>query len=314
MYGRGNNSYGQLGLGDKDNRETTEEIKALSGTAIRQLAVGHDHSLFLTAEGRVFGCGYNNYGQLGLGDTRDRQRPKEIKAFSGIKIQQMATGPCHSLFLTQDGRVFGCGNNICGRLGLGDSRERHVPEEIKALSGIGIRQIAVGCYHSLFLTVDGRVFGCGESGYGQLGDVARNQQILPKEINALSGIKIQQIIAGDQYSLFLTQDGQVFGCGTNVQRQLGLERTSERETLKLVNIPGCVVRIIGDGFFSLFVTKYEDKIRLYGCGILDLLGLKYTAVKFLGDLPEALFKAPAPVVQIPQKVEAPMSVAINKPR
>lgn len=85
--------------------------------------------------------------------------------------------------------------------------------------------------------------------------------------------------------------------------------TRDRYAPVLIDIPGRVVHITaGDnysigsvyyGTFSLFITQDEGKMKLYGCGKLELLQLNSTRVKFLGDLPEALFKPPAPAVQTP---------------
>ena len=39
---------------------------------IRAIAAGCSHSLLLTETGELFGCGFNEYGQLGLGHTQNQ--------------------------------------------------------------------------------------------------------------------------------------------------------------------------------------------------------------------------------------------------
>lgn len=67
VYAFGNNKYGQLGLGDNDDREDMVLIPNLSN--IIAIAVGYEHSLILTDNEEVYAFGRNCFGQLGLGDS-----------------------------------------------------------------------------------------------------------------------------------------------------------------------------------------------------------------------------------------------------
>lgn len=70
LYGCGNNSYGQLGLGDTTDRTT---ITLIDNTHCwKKVICGGTHILLIDSNGHLYGCGNNNYGQLGLGDTTNR--------------------------------------------------------------------------------------------------------------------------------------------------------------------------------------------------------------------------------------------------
>ncbi len=96
LYACGNNSNGQLGLGDSTNRTTFTRIEGLEGK-IQQVVVGDAHTLVLTSQG-LYACGNNGNGQLGLGDnivscntfTRVEQLPYELKQ-QLARYQQVAT-------------------------------------------------------------------------------------------------------------------------------------------------------------------------------------------------------------------------------
>ena len=73
MFACGNNEEGQLGLGDATQRNTFTAVPALpDGKVAKQVIAGWSHTMILAEDGTVFACGWNNYGQLGLGDTTDR--------------------------------------------------------------------------------------------------------------------------------------------------------------------------------------------------------------------------------------------------
>ena len=56
-----------------------KKISQLSG--IVSVAGSDEFSIYLDQEGNVFTCGNNNYGQLGLGDTNQRNTPtKKVRS------------------------------------------------------------------------------------------------------------------------------------------------------------------------------------------------------------------------------------------
>lgn len=70
VFAMGDDTNGQCGQGRKSNDCTVKSIKetrvdapkqVLRLPAIIQASAGATHSLFLTAEGIVFGCGMNNH-------------------------------------------------------------------------------------------------------------------------------------------------------------------------------------------------------------------------------------------------------------
>lgn len=66
VYSWGNNSCGQLGLNDTQNRRAPAPVDALWAIPVAQLAAGDLHSAALTINGFLFTWGLNEKGQLGL--------------------------------------------------------------------------------------------------------------------------------------------------------------------------------------------------------------------------------------------------------
>ena len=90
---------------------------ALENIIIVQVACGDAHSLSLTQSGAVYGWGYTNSGQLGLGITGDNYDPGNptislqigeptlIEKLSNIKICQIYAGSTFSLFMNEKKEV-----------------------------------------------------------------------------------------------------------------------------------------------------------------------------------------------------------------
>jgi alpha-tubulin suppressor-like RCC1 family protein len=237
---------------------------------ITMMAVGSDHSLLLNSEGQVFSFGSGIKGRLGHGDQDIRFIPTKIESLERTgKIVSLAAGGSHSLVLNEEGQVFSFGGNDRGQLGLGDTINRLLPE---LLSITGLRRvvaISAGHIHSLFLDIQGQVFGCGCHKSGQLGH--KKNKIVPTLINLthLDSPKIIAISAGYNHSLLLSAKGQVFSFGSNISGQLGLGLSSN--ILRCTHLPTLmtyfqtrrIISISAGRGFSLFL---DDQGEYFGVG------------------------------------------------
>ncbi|KAJ5077998.1 hypothetical protein M0811_05255 [Anaeramoeba ignava] len=104
-YGIGSNYYGQLGLDSKTLEKTEKPIlmmknvsKIFSGNSSRGV-------ILLNSNQELFGCGYNNYGQLGLGESIKETMIKKLTKIQNIpkgKIIDIQCGNFHSIILIED--------------------------------------------------------------------------------------------------------------------------------------------------------------------------------------------------------------------
>jgi alpha-tubulin suppressor-like RCC1 family protein len=160
----GSNKHGQLGTGDFLDRMTPTEVliafeKELNSCPLRAMQVqcGTSHSAILVQNrGRmeVRTTGDNSYGQLGLGDRRERVcfRPVEFLLPSSnpgrgmhgkwsepvgvpARIACICSGDWHNAAITHDGQVFTWGRGDCGQLGHGDDKNSWAP---KLLNGFKV--------------------------------------------------------------------------------------------------------------------------------------------------------------------------------
>lgn len=76
MYGWGSTIHGELGLGgiEEEHILTPTVLNWYLANTVVDAALGENHTLLLTNNGKVFSCGNNDYGQLGHGQHRKRPR------------------------------------------------------------------------------------------------------------------------------------------------------------------------------------------------------------------------------------------------
>lgn len=82
---------------------------------VRHVAAGRFHTVAISDSG-AFSWGSNCHGALGHGDTQDRDLPCKVEALVGDSITRVACGASHTLFLSQNGYVYGCGECSSGQL------------------------------------------------------------------------------------------------------------------------------------------------------------------------------------------------------
>ncbi|QQS03240.1 MAG: chitobiase/beta-hexosaminidase C-terminal domain-containing protein [Fibrobacterota bacterium] len=116
VWGGGENSHGELGLGHTNPVEGLVRLNFFQGKTISKVSMGYSHVLVLDASGTVYGMGLNAHGELGpVGLGSVFAAPLNI--FSGMI--DLSAGSGFSLFVAKDGAVMSAGTNISGQLGRG---------------------------------------------------------------------------------------------------------------------------------------------------------------------------------------------------
>lgn len=78
----GSNSHGQLGHGDRMDREVFTPTVRISNVVAVQ--AGDEHSVAITASGDLYLWGRGDSGQLGIGDNRAKWKPTLLKEFAVV--------------------------------------------------------------------------------------------------------------------------------------------------------------------------------------------------------------------------------------
>ncbi len=210
----GDNSYGQLGLGNNVNTNRPTQILASNVVAI---ANGRNHSLFVKTNGSLWGMGFN-VGQLALGagvPNGLQQTPALIDGSS--VVTSIAAGETHSMYV-KGGGLWVMGAAGSGQLGTGSflHNTNYFPERIET---VGVVATAAGDYHSLWVKNDGSLWGTGDNTSGQLGNGTSGANVY-SPIQILNS-NVFAVAAGNSHSLILKSDGSLWGMGNNGSNRLG---------------------------------------------------------------------------------------------
>jgi len=229
VFAWGDNGAGQLGNNSTTSSPVPVAVSGvMAGKTVVAIAAGMSHCLALTSDGQVFAWGMNYSGQLGNNSTASSPVPVAVDmsgVLAGKTVVAIASGDMHSIAMTSDGQVFAWGHNGNGQLGDGGWMDSPAPVAVSmtgVLTGKTAVAIAAGGVHSLALTAEGQVFAWGANWQGQLGNGTTTNSAVPLAVSGdLAGKTVAAIEAGAFYSLALTSDGQIFGWGDNMARQLG---------------------------------------------------------------------------------------------
>lgn len=252
----GKNNFGQLGLGDTNDRgdgpnEMGDSLPAVdlgNGRTATAITAGNHHVCALLDDASVMCWGANSSGQLGLGDKESRgDGANEMGAAlrvdlgNGVTAKSVTAGSAHSCALLSDNSVKCWGDNAVGKLGLGDTNDRgdEANEMGVTLPSIDLGSgtvvaIGIGYEHTCALFVDGSLKCWGFNSGGQLGlgdaqsrgDGANEMGgNLPSVLLGTNRTAVA-VAAGESHTCAVLDDATLKCWGSSWSGQLGYESTS----------------------------------------------------------------------------------------
>lgn len=243
----GRSEMGQLGLGNRENKEKPKRASILSSVpgelGFIQISAGGQHCVAISVRGNVFTWGGNRTGQLGDGFLNSCPSPTIVPQLKHRPVVSVVAGENHCLVMTVGGNLYSWGDNGQGQLGHGDTTKRLRPELVRSLKIAQASSIAAGKAHSLCSAKNGLLFAFGSNFYGQLGlglDADSFSVPSPAVVEKLRGKQVVEVSCGDTHSLMVCQERDSEGKDRRVlyvagqssvgQLGLGASRTSPLRT------------------------------------------------------------------------------------
>jgi alpha-tubulin suppressor-like RCC1 family protein len=204
----GYNGAGQLGNGTTTNSVTPQRYLLPSGARANAmytsfLSVGS--AMFAgTTDGRLFGAGNNNYGQLGNGSTAAIvSTPVQYQLPAGVSARYVTQLRDTTYVLGSDNNIYAAGRCDFGQLGtnytIAGCAHRSTPTRVNLpavnTSNPATIPVATSSYvqstnlvadsNSAFVRMEGgQVYGWGNNQFGQLGDGTNTSRSSPVKIGA----------------------------------------------------------------------------------------------------------------------------------
>jgi len=249
------------------------------GEEVRQVACGAQHTLVLTAEGRLYSTGKGDFGLLGRGDSQDEPEFEEIEYFHQANdsvlnpedtplIIKVDAGKNFSAALSQHGELWVWGRNDYGQLGLGEeamgdmySAERY-PRLVRSLPLEGHRIIDMACgeQHVVCLTASGALYEWGNRTWLEPHPVS-----LPARYS--EGLKdIVKVAAGDKFSYALTASGSLYSWGSKASGCLGLGPDCDKNVVEPTLVPAeafghqRIIDVVASKWRCLAITQEDAHV------------------------------------------------------
>ena len=173
----------------------------------------------------LWAWGANNYGQLGNGQPCEQvESPLRLEMDDLDENTQIVLGGGHTFCLTSN-RLYVTGWNHKGQCGLGTT-DTTVTEFSRVNTPEDFVQVAAGWDFSFGLDKNGYVYSCGSNTFGQIG--LSNVVKTTTEFQLIKGLSnIKAISCGMRHAIFLSNDGNIFVCGSGKKGQLCIQPSKE---------------------------------------------------------------------------------------
>jgi alpha-tubulin suppressor-like RCC1 family protein len=263
VYSWGAGGHGQLGHDSTADIHVPTKIAALNGLNVVDAFLsirGHYASmsaLFLADDGTAYYCGA---GGSPLGSGSQVNSPTALTKTDWAKLfsSQGYTGGFAGI--DTSGNLYTCGYNTTGEAGHGTTGVNYTPTQVTLPDTVQDVSINIDDYtpyygHMVILLTDGRVFTCGDNGYGQLGDGTNNVRHSPIEITSLGTDNVEVHALGGPYGITIVKktDGSIRVFGYNGYAICGDGTTTNRSTPVTpsnLSMYGTVTKILPYGSYT----------------------------------------------------------------
>lgn len=300
-------------------RPTLNSFNRFSSETYRSAVSGCSaaHSVLITMDRKALAFGRNQFGQLGQAELKTFEKPTPVNGLEDINVIQAACGRNHTLFLSDTGVVYACGDNKSGQCGVGNTQPTILKATRLNYAGPPIIKVACGAEFSMILDIKGNVYSFGLPEYGQLGHNTEGKyfvtstkmsfhfQTSPKKIvlyvektkdghvTPIDEVKIVDFSCGNNHTVAIDSKNRAFSWGFGGIGRLGHAEQKDEMVPRLIKFFDIqnrkVLRVFCGSSFSLAITdigalylfgqnKKTGEANMYPKPVQDLAGWNITSI------------------------------------
>lgn len=286
IWGAGRADYGQYGY-NTTNQTKFVQITNNINNDVKEVYCHGQYTCILKTDNSLWVVGYNNVGQLGLGNKTNQSKFVKIES----DVSKVIQGYQALYVLKRNGVLLATGDNSTGALMFGHmnaSTCRLTAHDFSNVDVIHFKndnepyvlkndgkfydrhgccrgKIACGGYHTALLKDDGSLWMCGRNNNGQLGLGDTTDRTTFVKVTNNINYDVKDVACGLYHTMIIKTDGSIWGVGLNGNGQLGIGNTTNQTKFVKVtsNITNDAEEIYCGGYFTF--AKRTDG-RLASCG------------------------------------------------
>jgi alpha-tubulin suppressor-like RCC1 family protein len=186
-----NDNYNQLGDNTATNRDTPTQVRDNAGTGYytdwTAVSAGRLHTCGMRSGNTLWCWGGNFSGQLGLGDTTQRDTPTQVSAIT-YAWTAVSSGGDYSCAINSNQRLYCFGANNAGQIGDNTTTQRNSPTQVLKTASDGAGNytdwttVSAGDAHACAIRSTGALYCWGDDDYGKTGQAATGDILRPKQV------------------------------------------------------------------------------------------------------------------------------------
>ena len=257
-----------------------------SGISFKKISANNsaedNYCLAIDNSNNLYSYGTNNNGQLGNGNTTDKNGGRQANHTSFIKvktgIKDVSAAGTHALAIDTSNNLYAWGSCVLGEIGNGSQTgndvqnlyditgstitystpTQSIPLKIKS----GISKISASNHISFAIDTSGNLWSWGWQKNGSLGNGGASNATNGSNLVQTTPLKIAsnmaEVAAGDLGALAIDKNGNLWAWGYNYKGELGIGNNTQQSTPVKVNTENTVTQIAMSNGNSMYIDSEGD--------------------------------------------------------